>query len=224
MKRFAVPVCAAAALAAGTVVPAHGAEHGWYVGTGVGYSKGSVPDDTISNFNADLNAAIPGAGISSLKKGEDGLMYQLFLGYSFTSFLALEATAFRLGDLTFNSTLTSPSAAANLVGSLEMWGGSLDVLGIIPLGDAWRVYGRAGVILVKSSASFQLNDASGAPLTAIPDQDETKWGWKLGAGVGYEFDSGVAFRAEYNYYKVDTAWGVDVSTQTISGTVLYRFK
>ena len=34
MKRFAVPVCIAAALAAGSAVPAHSAEHGWYVGTG----------------------------------------------------------------------------------------------------------------------------------------------------------------------------------------------
>jgi opacity protein-like surface antigen len=222
MKRFALPVCAAAALAAGTAVPAHSAEHGWYIGTGIGYSKGSVPSDTISNLSQNLNAAIPGSSITDVIKGDDSLMYQLFLGYSFTSFLAVEANAFRLGDFNFNSTVNTPSGSGNLLSSLDMWGGSLDVLGIIPLGDSWRIYGRAGAILVKSSASFTLITPSGSP--AIPDEDETKWGWKLGAGVGYEFDSGVGFRAEYNYYKVDTAWNAEVSTQTISGTVLYRFK
>jgi opacity protein-like surface antigen len=222
MKRFALPVCVAATLAAGAAVPAHSAEHGWYVGTGIGYSKGSVPDDAINNFNSSLNAAIPGASVTTVIKGEDSLMYQLFLGYSFTSFLALEANAFRLGDFNFNATISSPSGDANAMGSLDMWGGSLDVLGIIPLGDSWRIYGRAGVILVNSTANYQAS-FQGTPIS-IPDQDEFNAGWKLGAGVGYEFDSGVAFRGEYNYYKVDTAWGVKVNTQVLSGTVLYRFK
>ena len=48
MKRFALPVCVAAALAAGTVVPAHGAEHGWYIGTGIGYSEGRHRRETSS--------------------------------------------------------------------------------------------------------------------------------------------------------------------------------
>jgi opacity protein-like surface antigen len=212
MKRFALPVCVAATLAAGSVVPAYAAEHGWYVGTGVGYSKGSVPSDAVTNSTSGLNA--PGTSVTTLIKGEDSLMYQLFLGYSFTSFLALEANAFRLGDFNYNATVASPSGAMNAVSGLDMWGGSMDVLGIIPLGDSWRIYGRAGAILVNSTASYNYQ----------PDQEETKWGWKLGAGVGYEFDSGVAFRGEYNYYSVDTAWGEKVNTQVISGTVLYRFK
>lgn len=207
MKRFALPVCVAATLAAGTVVPAHSAEHGWYIGTGIGYSKASIPSDTLTDLNSSES-------VTTLIKGEDSLMYQLFLGYSFTSFLALEANAFRLGDFNFNATVSSPAGDTNAIGSLDMWGGSLDVLGIIPLGDSWRIYGRAGAILVNSTASYNYQ----------PDNEETKWGWKLGAGVGYEFDSGVAFRGEYNYYKVDTAWGVKLNTQVLSGTVLYRFK
>ena len=106
MKRFALPVCVAATLAAGSVVPAYAAEHGWYIGTGVGYSKGSVPSDAVTNSTSGLNA--PGTSVTTLIKGEDSLMYQLFLGYSFTSFLALEANAFRLGDFNYNATVTSP--------------------------------------------------------------------------------------------------------------------
>jgi opacity protein-like surface antigen len=223
MKRFAVPVCVAAALAAGSAVPAHSAEHGWYVGTGIGYSKGQVPGDAVNNLNTTLNATIPGSSVTTIIKGDDSLMYQLFLGYSFTSFLALEASAFRLGDFNFNSTISVPGNSVNARSTLDMWGGSVDILGIIPLGDAWRVYGRVGAILVQSEAKYYLS-AEGLNLPTVPSDTETKWGWKAGAGVGYEFESGVAFRAEYNYYRVDTAWGTDVSTQVFSGTALYRFK
>lgn len=223
MKRFAIPVCIAAALAAGSAVPAHAAEHGWYVGTGIGYSKGQVPGDTVDNLNTTLNATVPGSSVTTIIKGDDSLMYQLFLGYSFTSFLALEANAFQLGDFNFNSTISGPGGSVNARSTLDMWGGSLDLLGIIPLGDAWRIYGRIGAILVQSRAKYHLS-AEGLNLPNIPNESETKWGWKAGVGVGYEFDSGVAFRGEYNYYRVDTAWGVDVSTQVFSGTALYRFK
>jgi opacity protein-like surface antigen len=211
MKRFALPVCAAAALAAGSLVPAHAAEHGWYVGTGIGYSKGALGNNTIDSA---VSTASPGSTVTSISKDQNSVMYQLFLGYSFTSFLALEANAFRLGEFSFNTT-TSPSGTVD--GSLSMWGGSMDVLGIIPL-KSWRIYGRAGAILVHSTASY-----TGTGVT-MASEDATKWGWKAGGGIGYEFDSGVAFRAEYNYYNVETALGGHVNTQVVSGTALYRFK
>ncbi len=224
MKRFAVPVCIATALAAGSAVPAHSAEHGWYIGAGLGYSKGQVPGDALNNLNTTLNATVPGSSVTKIIKGDDSLMYQLFLGYSFTSFLALEASAFQLGDFNFNSTISGPGGEVNARSTLDMWGGSFDILGIIPLGDAWRIYGRVGAILVQSKAKYYLASPQAINLPSVPDDNETKWGWKAGGGVGYEFESGVAFRAEYNYYKVDTAWGTKVSTQVFSGTALYRFK
>src|SRR5262245_38669878 len=113
MKRFTIPVCVGAALAAVSAVPAHSAEHGWYVGTGIGYSKAQVPGDTVNNLNTTLNATLPGSSVTSIIKGDDSLMYQLFLGYSFTSFLALEASAFQLGKFNFNSTISGPNGSAN---------------------------------------------------------------------------------------------------------------
>jgi OOP family OmpA-OmpF porin len=141
-------------------------------------------------------------------------MYQLFLGYSFTSFVALEANAFKLGS--FGYTATTPTG--DVQAGLDMWGGSVDLLGIIPLGESWRIYGRIGATLIQSKASY-----SGTSAT-ISDVDDTSAGWKAGVGVGYEFQSGVAFRAEYNYYNNDTALGGKVNTQVFSGTALYRFK
>ena len=53
MKRFTLPACMAAAL---TVVPAYSAEHGWYVGTGIGYSKADVSQSVITN---SMNTVAP---------------------------------------------------------------------------------------------------------------------------------------------------------------------
>ncbi len=214
MKRFALPVCVAATLAAGTVVPAHGAEHGWYIGTGIGYSVGDIAEDVVTK---SMNAAAPGQPMLSITRNEDSVMYQLFLGYSFTSFLALEANAFKLGQFSY-SVATSPNPGDGVQTDLDMWGGSLDLVGTIPLGESWRVYGRVGATVIRSTATYF------GPAVIIPQEEDTSVGWKAGVGVGYEFQSGVAFRAEYNYYNNDTALDGKVNTQVFSGTALYRFK
>jgi len=212
MKRFALPVCIAAVFAAGTVVPAYGAEHGWYVGTGIGSSRGSIADDVVYN---SMNTVAPGQPVLSITRNDDSVMYQLFLGYSFTSFIALEANAFNLGEFGYTA---ATSGTTGVQADLNMWGGSLDLLGIIPLGKSWRIYGRIGATVIQSTVNY-----SGASAT-ISKESDTSVGWKAGAGIGYEFDSGVAFRAEYNYYNNDTALGGKVNTQVVSGTALYRFK
>jgi opacity protein-like surface antigen len=207
MKRLALPVCTAVVIAAGAAAPVYGAEQGWYVGTGVGYSKGDITDEAI---NKTVGSLAPGATVTSIEKNDDSVMYRLFLGYSFTSFLALEAHALRLGDFGYRAKTT----AGTLDAELDMWGGSLDLLGIIPFGDSWRVFGRVGAVALKSTVNYE----------GLGDDEATKWGWKAGAGIGYEFESGVAFRGEYEYYSVDTVIGEKVNTHVLSGSVLYRFK
>jgi opacity protein-like surface antigen len=210
MKRLALPVCAAVTLAAGAAAPVYGAEQSWYVGTGAGYSKADIKDEAIDKTVDNL---VPGATTTSVVKNDDSIYYRLFLGYSFTSFLALEAHAFRLGEFGFDANTT----AGKLSGQLGVWGGSLDLLGIIPFGDSWRVFGRVGGIVAKSTLNYE---GLGNP----PSDEATKWGWKAGAGIGYEFESGVGFRGEYEYFSVDTAAGEKLKTHVISGSVLYRFK
>jgi opacity protein-like surface antigen len=211
MKRFALPACVAATLAAGTVVPAYGAEHGWYIGTGIGYSRADIASDVVNN---SLATAAPGQAALSINRNDDSLMYQLFLGYSFTSFIALEANAFRLGQFGYQAATATGVVNADL----DMWGGSLDLVGLIPLGDSWRIYGRIGATAIQSTANY-----TGVGVTT-PEEEKWTAGWKAGVGVGYEFESGVGFRAEYNYYNNDTALGGRVNTQVFSGTALYRFK
>ena len=82
MKRLATTAFMTAILAVGTALPVYGAEHGWYVGGGLGPSRSDSSDDNPQNT---LNQQLPGTSITAITKKDNSTMYKLFLGYSFTS-------------------------------------------------------------------------------------------------------------------------------------------
>ena len=91
-----------------------------------------------------MNTVAPGQPMLSITRNDDSVMYQLFLGYSFTSFLALEANAFRLGQFGYNvDHFAHPGDAvqdgASTCGAARWtWSASSRS------GDSWRIYGRVG--------------------------------------------------------------------------------
>jgi len=214
MTRAHVAAALAAALFATTAAgPALAAEKGWYVGAGVGYADAKID---VQSINPSLSPLPPGT--ATISEDHTGVLTKLFLGYSFTSFVALEASAFWTG--TFGTDTTIPSMlTASVTG--ETLGASLDVLGIIPLGN-WRLFGRAGGLYGQTT----LNVTGNVVGTVINiKQREYGYGYKFGAGVGYEFDSGVAFRAEWEQYH-NAEWS-DVEIENVnvySASALYRFK
>jgi OOP family OmpA-OmpF porin len=219
MNRFAQRVCVAGMLALGAV-SAFAADAGWYVGAGLGPSKTNIDDASITN---ELAIQSPTNSVQGITQDNKSMTYKVFLGYNVMSFLALEASMFQLGKFSFNANTDSAGTSVpsgTFGGNIEVWGGSFDVLGIIPL-EQWRLYGRAGVVYAQSKVSL-----SGTGAVTIPDNSpgETKFGYDFGAGVGYEFDSGVGFRAEWIYYKTSDGMGGTLKTNTVQGSVLYRFK
>ena len=219
MNRFAQRVCVAGMLALGAV-SAFAADAGWYVGAGAGPSKTNISDTSIAN---ELAIQSPTNSIQGITQDNKSMMYKLFVGYNVTSFLALEASMFQLGKFAFNANtnLAGTSVPSGTFGGqLESWGGSIDVLGIIPI-EQWRLFGRVGVLYGQTKV-----DLTGTGAVTIPDNSpgETKFGYKFGAGVGYEFDSGVGFRAEWEYYKTTDGMGGDLKVNTLSANVLYRFQ
>jgi len=215
MTRFVLAACSAALLGMGAVPSAFGAEQGWYIGTGLGYAKADLDDDSIRD---EVARQSPGStAIGSIDNDDDAFLYKLFLGYNLTSLIAVEANAFMLPDLHFS---TSVSPAGRMSGETDYWGFSLDVLGILPLGGGWRLYGRAGGLFAETRVELKGQGM------ALADDELKEWepGYKFGAGVAYEFDSGVAFRGEWERYVLDDAMGGDTEADTFSITFLYRFK
>jgi opacity protein-like surface antigen len=219
MNRFAQRVCVLGLLALGAV-NAFGADAGWYVGAGLGPSKTNIPDSSIAN---ELAIQSPTNSIQGITQDNKSMTYKVFLGYNVMSFLALEASMFQLGNFAFNANTNSAgtsSPSGTFGGNIEVWGGAFDVVGIIPI-EQWRLFGRVGALYAQSRVSL-----NGSGAVTIPDNSpgETKFGYDFGAGVGYEFDSGVGFRAEWIYYKTADGMGGTLKTNTLQGSVLYRFK
>ena len=208
-------LCAAVLLGSTAATPALAAEKGWYIGTGIGYADSEI--DT-SSINQQLSAMNPGTNTTAISNDSTGMLYKLFLGYSFTSFVAVEANAFWMGTFGFNAT-TNPFGS--YTGTVDAYGASVDVLGIIPLGPNWRIFGRAGGIYAQTTAN--LTTFIGTTVTSLKSR-EYDAGYKFGAGVAYEFDSGVAFRAEWEQYHLNDGMDGTMSADVFSGSVLYRFK
>jgi OOP family OmpA-OmpF porin len=214
MTRFVLAACSAALLGLSAATPAVAAERGWYLGAGAGYAKGSLDDDSI---RSEVARQSPGSTAGTISKDEDSFLYKIFLGYSFTSFIALEANAFMLNDFAFDTTV-SPAGAMR--GDDDYWGFSMDLLAFLPLGDNWRLFGRVGAI----GAETRVRLAGNGLTLADTELREYEPGYKFGAGVAYEFDSGVAFRGEWEQYVLDDAMGGDTRVDTFSASFLYRFK
>lgn len=216
MTRFNLAAaCSAALLGIAGAGPALSAEKGWYTGAGVGYSSGDI--DT-SSINQQLSVISPGATTNTITKDTNGLLYKIFVGYSFSSFVALETNAFWMNGFGW-SAATTP--AGTYTGDVDAWGVSMDVLGIIPLGENWRIFGRVGGLYAQTTSSQ--NVAIGSTVTS-PSEKEYGGGYKFGAGVGYEFESGVAFRAEWEQYHLDDAMDGNMTVNAYSASFLYRFK
>jgi OmpA-OmpF porin, OOP family len=223
MNRFAQRVCVAGLLALGAA-SAFGADAGWYVGAGLGPSSTNISNTSIAN---ELAIQSPSNSIQGINKDDKSMTYRMFVGYNVTSFLALEASLFQLGQFGFNANTNyagTLSPSGSFSGNLEVWGGNFDIVGIIPI-QQWRLLGRVGVLYGQTKVSL---GGTGAVVIPNPSQSssfsETKVGYDFGAGVGYEFDSGVAFRAEWIYYKTADGMGGDLKTNTLQASVLYRFQ
>jgi len=215
VTRFVLAACSAALLGMGAASSAFGAERGWYIGTGLGYAKADLDHDSIRN---EVIRQSPGSSATGpISEDDDAFLYKLFLGYSLTSMIALEANAFMLPDLHFS---TAVSPAGRMSGEADYWGLSLDVLAFLPVGGNWRLYGRGGGLYAETRVELT---GQGMAL-ADNELKEYKPGYKFGAGVAYEFDSGVAFRGEWERYVLDDAMGGDTNVDAFSVTFLYRFK
>jgi OOP family OmpA-OmpF porin len=215
MTRFVLAACSAALLGLNAASPALAAERGWYIGGGAGYAKAGFDDDSI---RSEVARQSPGSTAGTISKDEDSTLFKIFLGYSFTSFIALEANAFLLNNFAFD---TSVSPAGQMRGDVDYWGLSADLLAFLPLGENWRLYGRVGGLYAETRVRLSATGGMNLADTELRDYEP---GYKFGAGVAYEFDSGVAFRGEWERYVLDDAMGGETDVDTFTAAFLYRFK
>ena len=159
-------------IAAFIAFPALAQDTGFYVGGHLGQAKGK---DACDGF--------AGPGVSCDDKDTS---WKLLAGYRFSRNLALEAGYTNLGEMTARGpggTATRESTAWELVG-----------VGMLPMGNNFSLYGKAGVY--RGDTEGRLNTVL---LTGTTDDKNTDL--TFGAGLQFDMTRNVALRAEWQRYK-----------------------
>jgi OmpA-OmpF porin, OOP family len=107
---------------AGTMVRADD-KRGLFVGAGVGYGSQEL-DISTSDFQDNTTA------------------WKGFVGYRFMRFIAVEAAYVDFGK----ASDTIPLGGGNENVDIKTTGETLEVVGILPLGDFFEIYGKAGAL------------------------------------------------------------------------------
>ena len=187
------------------------ANSAWYIGAGIGRSRGNIDQDRLSR-----SLSANGATITAFSTDERDTGYKLFVGKQLNRYLALELGYFELGKFSFNST-TSGNGVFN--GEAGFRGANLDLLAQLPLGERLSLLGRVGANYAKASTHF-----SGNRLNAVtgPNPSERKLNAKAGLGLEYKLSEALALRGEIERYRVNDAVGNRGDVDLLSVSLVYK--
>lgn len=188
------------------------AQSGFYVGGNVGVSRADID---ANDANQDLLAL--GATSASTTVDQSGTGFKGYGGYAFTPNIAVEFGYFDLGKFTVDSTVSPPGTAH---ADLKFKGFNVDVVGSIPVGSGFSLFGRVGVIHTKQDVTVS---SSGSIVTLTPSDSFSKTSWKAGVGVEYMFSGGLGIRAEGEIYNVPDGSEDKANVGLLSVGLLYRF-
>jgi OmpA-OmpF porin, OOP family len=185
---------------------------GFYIGASGGITRADIDVDAV-------NQALIGAGATSASTTADqsGTGFKAYAGYSFTPNIAIEAGYFDLGKFTTESTVSPPGTAST---ELKFNGFNVDVVGSLPLGANFSVFGRLGVIQTTQDISIS---STGSIVTLQPSLSYDKTSWKAGIGADYVITGGLGVRAEVEVYDVPDGPDNTASVGMFSIGLLYRF-
>jgi OOP family OmpA-OmpF porin len=187
------------------------ANSAWYIGAGLGRSRGNIDQDRLTR-----SLSANGASVTSFSTDERDTGYKLFVGKQLNRYLALELGYFDLGKFSFNST-TSGNGAFN--GEAGFRGVNLDLLAQLPLSERLSLLGRVGANYAKASTHF-----SGNRLNAVtgPNPSERKLNAKAGLGLEYKLSEALALRGEVERYRVNDAVGNRGDVDLLSVSLVYK--
>jgi len=190
----------AAALAAVSMVavPAAFAQQqeevsGFYIGAGAGQFNAHIDD--VDDVDATVD-----------EWDEDDTAYKMFAGYRLNRFLAFELDYVNLGEPSGNVV-----PGFNLDSSVD--GFAPFVVGTLPLGPYFEVYGRAGYYFY--DATTGMTDTLDNRVEFDEESEDFVYGAGLGANIGEKFN----LRFEYEKYDIE---GLD-DTDALWLTAAWRF-
>ena len=214
MNRKAIVITVATLLGTGGLASAQAAGNdGWYGGLDLGRSNQRLG-------SGQIDSALGQQGLTTSSSLDDhATAWGLFAGYQFNPYFAVEGGYVNLGKFDYSSTVSAP-AADTVSGHLGVQGVDAAAVGLLPFGEQWAVYGKAGLLYAKSKL-----DASSTGAVAVSSVEHWDTSPLLGAGVNYDLTRKVALRAEYDrYFKVGEASVGKGDIDAFTARVVYRFQ
>ncbi len=175
----------------------------WYAGVGIGKSYSKIPSDAVQNLATAMGDTVFESGNGR----ESSTEAKIFAGYAFDPHLAVELGYASLGHAKANPVFVTAGPGEV---KYKMSAPFLDVVGSMPLNDAWSLFARAGVTYARAAVD--------------QGPSESKIREKFGAGVGYNFTPTIAVRAEWENYRLPdplSTGNFRVNSAVVSG--LLRF-
>lgn len=201
------------ACAAGAQGMAH--PQGSYIGLSVGQSRARL--DAAALANRQLAGLLPVPTLSSLSSDDHDRAYRVFLGYQFNRQLGLEIGAFDLGRFSYQAGL-SPSGQVD--GRLKVQGGSVDLVGSVPLGDRVDLLLRGGAQYARTRSSW---GGSGSAAATAGMGSERKLGYKVGAGLQMAISPNFLMRVEAEQYRVPSPLDSQMRVRVYSVSAVFPF-
>ena len=213
MNRKAIVITAAMLVVTSAAGVQAAGNEGWYGGLDLGRSSQHLGAGQI-------DGALSQQGLASSSTMDDrAATWGLFGGYQFNPYFAVEGGYVDLGKFDYSSTVSSP-AADTVTGHFGVHGVDAAAVGLLPFGEQWAVYGKAGVLYAKSKL-----DASSTGAVAVNSVEHWDTSPLLGAGVNYDLTKKVALRAEYDrYFKVGESSVGKGDIDAFTARVVYRFQ
>jgi len=198
---------------AGGFVNPDWANSAWYMGAGVGKSRGHIDEGSLrQSVTAD------GAVLNSYSKDDRDVGFKLFAGKQLNKYFAVEGGYFDLGKFDFETTTTDNGV---LRGDMARRGVNLDLVGQLPLTQRLSLLGRAGVEYARTATHF-----GGNRLNAVSNPNpphEGRIGAKLGLGLEFKLSEALALRAEVERYRQSDVVGHLGNVDLGSVSLVYKF-
>jgi OmpA-OmpF porin, OOP family len=171
-------IFAASLLLAGAWLMAAPAAAQAYLGFGAGqsdYNSGNIIPDLITS-----------GAVDSKDTG-----YKLYGGYQFNRHFAVEVAYVDLGKAAYSGEFFGTPVTG---GTLETWGLNASAVGILPLGSAFELFGKVGIMGWESKAR---DVTAGVPFSGKADGGDISYG----VGMAVHFTRNVGIRAEWERFK-----------------------
>lgn len=194
-------------------IPSHAQ---WYAGGSIGQTKGSLSA-------GGQNDQLIGLGFDDASTSFDDkdTSYRVYGGYRFHRNFAAEIAYVDLGRFELRSTVVP---AGTLTNRIRSSGAELSVLGLLPLGDRFTLFGRVGVLAARTKASFS-GDGSIILIEGGSEQSQRSSGLVYGVGAMADFTPRFGVRVEYNEFRKlgDELTGGEFDTRVVNAGLQFRF-